>query len=106
MAKPTLDREKQRDAILRGANYMSGEAFKTAFIASTLNVSVSQARYLLNGLVVDGLLVKTVLKAKQGQPMQGVVVYRRRTSNQLSTKWRTKSNHEIGIQKSTMLGAL
>jgi hypothetical protein len=98
MAKPTLDRDVQTDAILRSAPYLSGESFTSPVIASILNLTVAQSRDLLNHLTTTGQLVKRHERARQGGNRTGTMAYQRPPPMILRKAWRKLSDSAIGIQ--------
>jgi hypothetical protein len=97
MTKPLLDREKQVQQIITSAPYQSGEVFTTPVIAALLNLTVAQARDLLNHMVVFGQAVKRQERARQGGKRTGTTLYQKPPPMILRKAWRFRSDEAIGI---------
>lgn len=111
MAKPTLDRDAQTTAGLRGKRRdlprraeqkamilksekcLSGKEFNRNYAAEITGIYGEAAAYLLLGMANDGLLCTR--KVPQGS--KTFIFYSRKPTNLLCVAWRTLTDFEIGI---------
>jgi hypothetical protein len=84
--------------IMASAPYQSGESFTSPVIASLLNLTVGQARDLLNHMATTGQAVKRHERTRQGGKRDGTMVYQKPPPMILRKAWRKHSNEAIGIR--------
>lgn len=89
-------RWEQRATVMRSMIYTSGAGFGTNDAARVLRTKRAAAAHLLDGMVTDGLLEKSISNKKK-------ITYNAKGLAWLSRPWRTVTNESLGI-KSTRLG--
>lgn len=84
-------RNQQRSTITASMIYTSRAGFDTNDAARVLRVDRSVAANVLEGMVVDGILVKNIAQNKK-------ITYNAKGINWLRRSWRNNSNEALGVR--------